>query len=228
MTQTQIAAPPPPPPPVGSEVEERLKEAYSLMKKHQECLPPELQTLVKKEAIKEGEAATTLMHKQVTTLGRARKELEEAHAARLNLHASWRAFLAQQVQMWQTYTENFQKQESTLADRVNAAHKSLEEAKTALVSSKKTLGENTSEEAMTISDEETETKQVSSSSAQGITDGMQNLTNTLESLRAQAAQVVEEEQKSVKRPRLASPAEFAAGGVASEEGQPPFPTAGHA
>ena len=168
------------------------------------------------------------MHKQVSTLGKARKELEEAHAARLNLHASWRSFLAQQVHMWQTYTENFQKQESALAERVEAAHKTLEMAKADLVSSKKSLGEGIAEDAMTISDEESENKEVSQGNAQKTTDGMNNLANTLESLKAQAAQVVEDEQKSVKRPRLSAPSEPVAGQLPSEELPPSFQQAGHA
>ena len=225
-------APPPPPPLVMSAAEERLKEYQALCKKHQQNLPQEMQQLLKEEAIKQGEVATTLMHKQVNNLGKARKELEEAHAARLNLHTSWRTFLIDQVQRWQTYSANFQKQEAQLAERVDTAFRALEAAKADLVASKKSLGEaSADDDNMSVNEEDQRAKQANdstTSSAKKITEGLQNLSTSLADLKQQADQAVEIEQQSLKRPRISEV-------VATAPAQPPpdsaaqsFQLAGHA
>ena len=199
------------------------------MKKHQDQLPPELQDLVKQEMIKAGEASTTAMHRQVTVLGKARKELEEAHAARLNLHASWRSFLTDQVQKWQSYATNFQQQEKLLAERVLIARQALDNAKSDLVASKKSLGEasGAGEDTMTISDEEPDPKESTDAGAQKISDGLQHLTASLESLQNQADLAVQAEQQSLKRPRLNGPASTGEQN-ASQDAEVHFGSAGHA
>ena len=225
-------APPPPPPLVLSEAEEKLKEYQALCRKHQQSLPPEMQQLLKAEAIKQGEVATTLMHKQVNNLGKARKELEEAHAARLNLHTSWRTFLVDQVQRWQTYSANFQQQEAQLAERVNLAIQALEAAKTELTASKKSLGDAAPEDdSMQTAEEDQQAEQVNestSSSARRITEGLQHLSTSLQGLKEQADQAVELEKQSLKRPRISEVAAVPPSALPSDAPEQPFHAAGHA
>ena len=225
-------APPPPPPLVLSEAEEKLKEYQALCRKHQQSLPPEMQQLLKAEAIKQGEVATTLMHKQVNNLGKARKELEEAHAARLNLHTSWRTFLVDQVQRWQTYSANFQQQEAQLAERVNLAIQALEAAKTELTASKKSLGDAAPEDdSMQTAEEDQQAEQVNestSSSARRITEGLQHLSTSLQGLKEQADQAVELEKQSLKRPRISEVAAVPPSASPSDAPEQPFHAAGHA
>ena len=230
LVQQPPMAPPPPPPLAVSEAEEKLKEYQALCKKHQQSLPLEMQQLLKAEAIKQGEVATTLMHKQVNNLGKARKELEEAHAARLNLHTSWRTFLVDQVQRWQTYSANFQHQEAQLAERVNVAIQALEAAKTELTASKKSLGEAVQEDDnMQAAEEDQQAQQVNestSTSARRITEGLQHLSTSLQGLKEQADQAVEIEKQSLKRPRLSEVAAAAPNAKPAEIPEQPFQGAG--
>jgi len=215
-----------------SEAEKKLKAYQALCKKHQQSLPPEMQQLLKEEAIKQGEVATTIMHKQVNNLGKARKELEEAHAARLNLHTSWRTFLVDQVQRWQTYSVNFQQQEAQLAERVNVAIQALEAAKTELTASKKSLGETSPEDdSMQTAEEDKQAQQVNestSNSALRITEGLQHLSTSWQGLKEQADQAVEIEKQSLKRPRISEVVAGAQTAMPPDAPGQPFHAAGHA
>ena len=90
---------------------------------------PNIQKEMKEVKLKEGEVAIKSLHKQVNALGKARTELQHANAARLALHSSWRAFLVEQVSKWQAYSQQFQQQESALAERVSAARTALDKNK---------------------------------------------------------------------------------------------------
>eukprot|EP00435_Cladocopium_sp_Y103_P046572 s1362_g13.t1 len=230
MTQAPTSTLPPLPPPALTEAEERLKAYDQLFQKHKESLPPEfqsdLQSIAKDEKIKATEVETSVLHKQVKTLGYARKELAAANSARLNLHLSWRTLLMDQVQKWQTYSPNFQKQEAAMAQRVQEAVAAVETAKLEFAASKKSLGEASSPaEAHVISDDDMDVKQSSEDSAKQISDSLLQMNNSLESLRADADQAVLAEQQAAKRPRLDTP--VPAQGQPAED-KSSFHSAGHA
>ena len=88
--------------------EAKLKSMYALLERHPEGLHPDIQKEMKEAKLKEGEVAITSLHKQVNALGKARTELQNANAARLALHSSWRSFLVEQVSKWQAYSQQFQ------------------------------------------------------------------------------------------------------------------------
>lgn len=171
------------------------------LKKHSEALPPELQTMVNEAAIKEGQQQTKQLHAVVAAHGRARKELQQAQLARFNLHNAWRGFLSQAVSQWQGYSAQFLEQEKQMNERVNSAMEALDQAKESLAKAKSTAGIETKEDTMAISDEETD-KDLAGSTADKIKEGLTNLQTSLAALQSSAEQMVEDEQKALKRPRL--------------------------
>jgi hypothetical protein len=215
-----MAPPPPIPAPGGPGVpssetgnaaataaETKLKSMYALLEKHQEGLHPDIQKEIQEAKVHEGQIAIKSLHKQVSALGKARTELRNANAARFNLHASWRSFLVEQVAKWQAYSQQFQQQETQLAERVNNARAALDSAKMNLAASKSIL--HKSDQAMeppdtvTVSDDEEdskESKDAANTSAQKITDGLQHLGESLKTLSANADEMMIAEQ-ACKRQR---------------------------
>jgi len=237
-------APPPPIPPASASqdynataasaavnaAEAKLRSMYALLEKHPEGLHPDIQKEMKDMKLKEGEVAIKSLHKQVNALGKARTELQNANAARLSLHSSWRSFLVEQVSKWQAYSQQFQQQETALSERVNAARAALETARSSLAVSKSLLQKDQQQDQsdiQTVSDDEEESresKEAANSSAQKITDSLQHLGESLKTLSANADEMMLAEQQANKRQRVEPPV----GPSASPSGAPPFQAAGHA
>ena len=189
--------------------EAKLRNVYALLEKHPEGLHPDIQKEIQDAKVQEGEVAIKSLHKQVTALGKARTELRNANAARLNLHSSWRAFLVEQVSKWEAYSKQFQQQETQLADRVNQARLALETAKSNLAASKSLLhkvDQNMDQpETVNVSDEEEESKEskeAANNSSQKITDSLQHLGASLKQLSANADELMIAEQQASKRQRV--------------------------
>ena len=217
-----LMAPPPPIPsltPQGSSpdpgstaaalAEAKLRSMYALLEKHPEGLHPEIQREMQEAKVHEGEIAIKFLHKQVTALGKARTELRNANAARLTLHSSWRAFLVEQVSKWEAYSNQFQQQETQLADRVSQARTALETAKSNLAASKSIVHKADQnmdqQETVNVSDEEEESKELkeaANTSARKITDSLQHLGASLRTLSANADELMIAEQQACKRQRV--------------------------
>ena len=88
VTPTPSATPP---------EDKQIKTIMAALRKHNDTLPPELQAFVSEAARKESQQETKQMHHAVTAHGKAKKELQQAQLARLNLHAAWRGFLGHAV-----------------------------------------------------------------------------------------------------------------------------------
>ncbi|CAL1155650.1 unnamed protein product, partial [Cladocopium goreaui] len=233
-----LMAPPPPIPPASASqdynataasaavnaAEAKLRSMYALLEKHPEGLHPDIQKEMKDMKLKEGEVAIKSLHKQVNALGKARTELQNANAARLSLHSSWRSFLVEQVSKWQAYSQQFQQQETALSERVNAARAALETARSSLAVSKSLLQKDQQQDQsdiQTVSDDEEESresKEAANSSAQKITDSLQHLGESLKTLSANADEMMLAEQQANKRQRVEPPV----GPSASPSGAPPF------
>ena len=190
------------PPPIQQNAEDKqLKSLMAVLKKHSDTLPPEVQNMVNEAAIKEGQKQTKQLHAVVAAHGRARKELQQAQLARFQLHNAWRGFLSQAVTQWQGYSAQFLEQEKQMNERVNTAMEALNQAKESLAKAKSTAGVEAKEDTMAISDEEPD-KEIAGSTADRIQEGLTNLQSSLEALQTSAEQMVEDEQKALKRPRL--------------------------
>lgn len=206
------------PPPTQTAPEERqLKNILAALKKHNDVLPPELQNMVNDAAIKEGQQQTKQLHAVVTAHGKARKELQQAQLARYNLHNAWRGFLSQAVTQWQGYSAQFLEQEKQMNERVNAAMEALESAKESLAKAKSTAGVEAKDDTMNVSDDDQD-KDLTGPAAERIQEGLTSLQSSLEALQTSAAQMLEDEQKALKRPRLEAK---------SENGAKPSESTGH-
>ena len=181
-----------------------MKAIMSMLKKHNESLPAELQAMVNDVAMKDGQTETKQMHSAVTAHGRAKKELQQAQLARFNLHAAWRGFLSQAVAQWQTYSDQFVAQEKQMTERVSAALEALEQAKLNLATLKTAAGMDIKEDQMVVSDDDNvkQDKDTTNNTADRIKEGISNLHTSLDALRTSAEQMVEEEHKALKRPTL--------------------------
>lgn len=206
--------------------ETKLKSMYALLERHQEGLHPDIQKEIQDAKVQDGEIAIKSLHKQVTALGKARTELRNANAARFNLHASWRSFLVEQVAKWQAYSQQFQQQETQLSDRVNHARAALEVAKSNLAASKSLLHKTDhsmdQSDTVTVSDDEEETKEskdAANTSAQKLTDSLQQLGQSLTTLSANADELMLAEQQACKRQRTGETL------VAAHPQAPPAPAA---
>ena len=154
--------------------------------------------------LRTGQQETKLLHSAVSAHGKAKKELYEAQLARVNLHSSWRRFLADSAVQWQKYSDMFLQQETELSARVPSAKESLANAKEVLSTSKFSAGVDAKEVAATMSDEEPD-KDLSAATAAKISEGFTQLSSGLQTLQAQAEQAEKEEQQAMKRPRVNPP-----------------------
>lgn len=182
--------------------DKQMKAIMALLKKHNETLPPDLQALVSDAAMKEGQEETKQLHSAVAAHGRAKRELQQAQLAHFHLHAAWRGFLTQAVTQWKGYSDQFVEQERQMTERVHKALEQLEQAKDTLAKTQSLAGVEHKEDGMSEDEADKDAKAVNTNAADKIKEGISNLHSSLEALRSSADQMVEDEQKALKRPRL--------------------------
>lgn len=214
-------------PPDAKEDKERDKQLKSLvaaLRRRKDDLPEELQTLVTEVTVRTGQEETKLLHSAVSQHGRAKKQVQEAQSARLHMHAAWRNFLAQSVDQWSKYTEQFMQQERQLQDKLKHAQETLASAKESLGACKSAAGLAAKEDASMDSEaEDPEIKDSETIAGQKIAASFQDLATNLKLLHKQADQAVQleaEQNQLRKRPRTAAPETAEA--VNAEDGNPPF------
>ena len=93
-----------------------------------------------------------------------------------------------------------------LVERVTAASQALENAKNNLATTKSAAGVEHKDDAMANSEDDMD-KDIAGQTSQRIQEGISNLHHSLKQLQSQADQMVEDEQKALKRPRIATPTE---------------------
>jgi hypothetical protein len=158
----------------------------------------------------------------VDELTKAREALDTALLARSNLMAQWRAFLTMSLERFRQYTDHFQQQEQAHQENIKTAKETLQKAKADFNSKE--------EEATVISDEDTESKDVSTKeSAHKILEGLCHMTDSLQKLSEQAEKEhTAEEERKAKRPRQKDTdvvdAAMSSGGLPSMQ---PFGAPGH-
>lgn len=188
--------------------DKQMKTLVAALRRRKDDLPEELQALVKEVTVRSGQEETKALHSAVTQHGKAKKEVSEAQAARLQMHAAWRNFLAQSVDQWTKYTAQFVEQEKMLMDRLKLAQENLIAAKESLGSCKSAAGLADKDESSMMSDSEDAVNKDSEALAgQKIAASFKDLASNLQNLHSQAAQAVEleeEQDQQRKRPRTGS------------------------
>ena len=165
-------------------------------------LPDDVQQEMKTLKIKEEKEQNKELNQAVKGLRKARKELQESHEARAQLHSQWRNFLSLSVTQWQGFTSQFQAREKVAVNRISEAQQALQEAKALLASSKEIVelapnAESVQDVDLVSEDDTAKT----ADSASRMQDGMQNLTTTLENLH-KAAEDIHASEQAAKRARL--------------------------
>ena len=196
----------PPEPKSDSKSEQKLKQVLSALKKHEASLAPELQQIVQESAQAQSQDVTKQLHSAVSRLGQAKKALQKLRASRQNLHHVWRAYIADSVTKWQTFYEQFDKQDTELSKQLVEALATVKTAEAGLESCKKAAKEEKdveeiSDTGMVEISEDENTEQLD---ANGISlkEGMNDMLKNLEMLKTHAESHLE---SSNKRPRLEDP-----------------------
>lgn len=161
-----------------------------------------MQKKVQQVLTKFGHQTSTDLHAAVTALDAARQGYDEAVLARSQHHNMWKQFLSDAVQLWQNYAQQFMAQEKQLQEQVSLCRDSLIAAKKDLENSKiAKLGAGDVQHIP--SDEETEDNDTTNATqaATKITETMQGLAHSLQSLHQEAEAMVAEEAHAAKRPR---------------------------
>lgn len=178
------------------------------MRGRQSELPEDMQKKVQKVLTKYGQQTSTDLHAAVTALDNARHNYDQAVLARSQHHAMWKKFLSDAVQLWQTYAAQFMEQEKKLQHEVNVHKETLISAKKDLENSKMAKLDSGDVQNIT-SDEETEDPEMSAAAQASIkiTETMEGLATSLQSLHWEAEAMVAEEAHSAKRQRTGQPKE---------------------
>ena len=205
-TQHMNALPLPPPmtPPPPTAEETTLKELINALKKSSQEMDPEVQAIVQRSHMQEGQKSTKSLYTAVDDLSSARETLDIAKLARHHLHIKWRNFLTDAVQRWQKHTEDFQKEEQELTQQI-------ETAKVALAAAAKRFEASKSELGVAVVDVEAQEAmmEASTDAAEGgsvgtaLFDSLVMMRTQLETVQASAdAMVTEEATTSNKRQRV--------------------------
>eukprot|EP00435_Cladocopium_sp_Y103_P034863 s136_g9.t1 len=182
------------------------REFLELARTRQKELPADLRHKVQNISKREGARATKNFHTAVKEQGHARTALEDALQARSNLITSWRQFIQEAVKTWQDYTALFQNQERELQERIQKAQENFAAAKVHVDESKEAASKVAAIEIASEDEDELPVGQASASTAsERISASLQNLTESLQQLQSQAANIEIEEEKTAKRPRTMSP-----------------------
>lgn len=161
----------------------------------------------------------------VDKMDKARKKLREAQKARANLHSNWRKYIADSLQRWTQFAEQFAKDDQDLAERVKNATDKLQQSKEDVETTKTALEEQDMEVAVEITDDEMTDKLDSSET---IADNITTMVANLQQMQQKAAaEIPAVEESKNKRPRLAGaeaqqpPQQPPDGAVGSAGGTPP-------
>jgi hypothetical protein len=92
-------------------------------------------------------------------------------------------------------------QEKQMNERVIAAQTALDQAKENLATAKASAGIEAKDDNMNVSDEEQD-KDLTGTASHRIQEGLTSLQTNLEALQQSATQMLEDEQKALKRPRI--------------------------
>ena len=213
--------PPPAPPPApatmldsqAGQAEAQLKSMVKIISKDLDSYPPELQEEAKKILKQQEQWTSKKLHKTVSELGKAKKALHEATAARLQHHQAWKSYLVDAVSRWETFTTQFAEEEKELAEKVNAAKEAVEAAKKAHLAAAR-VEHITDEEAVTISDDDL--MDPKPEATRSIQEGIEQMQQSLTQVKNKADEIVTADEQAFKKARIEEPGEgFAAPLVSS-------------
>ncbi|CAL1133919.1 unnamed protein product [Cladocopium goreaui] len=195
--------------PSSNAADAEVRGLMSMMRGRQAELPEDMQQKVQKVLTKFGQQTSTDLHAAVTALDTARQNYDDAVLARSQHHAMWKKFLSDAVQLWRTYAAQFMEQEQKLQEQVITHKESLLTAKKDLETCKQAkLGAGDVQQIN--SDDETEDPETAAAlqASVKITETMEGLATSLQSLHQEAEAMIAEENHAAKRQRTMQPKEY--------------------
>eukprot|EP00435_Cladocopium_sp_Y103_P067591 s210_g30.t1 len=200
LNQPISATPPPPlPPPSTPRMDPAVQEFLKECQKNPDDLPPSLQEKYHKINAAVVKQEEQVLLSAVQSMTNAKKELADAQKQRSLLHSNWTKFLQTQVSKWQEYAEQFQKAETAAVSRIQMAQTTYSAACSVLNSKKVEAGVAPTTEVIDADDPSLQG--VSTTNSKKISESMEHLQVTLDSLQKSAEELAAAEQHTAKRPR---------------------------
>ena len=192
-----------PEPKPESEAQRNLNKLLLAMKKEEDTLSPNLQTMAHQMQKKDERNSTQATISAAKELGDAKEALLEAENARAQLLSQWKTFLQQSVVKWQEFTAQFQASEAAHQNKIQQARLKVKRSQRRFDHASKSI--TTGEDATThvISDEEQDESEETEDTfnqedgANKIHEGMTSIVTSLKVLSESADQL----EQRVKRPR---------------------------
>ena len=153
------------PPKTLSAAEIRLQEFTKELQSGEMTLTTRVQSMIAENAQITAQDELQQMQSSASNLSQAKKQMGLALQARQNLHASWKKLLAESVQQWKEWSQEFNDQDNALKDQVEQARDNVKQARQTWEESK--------DDTMEISDaEDTEEKEGKGGAASVVADGI--------------------------------------------------------
>ena len=138
-------------------------------------------------------------------LEKKRKQLQQAQAARGNLHQSWAQYVEESVKRWKTFAEDFGQKDQSLEQRVLDAKEAMQDAKekydnARAAMEKQDLAQLELQDVEEISDAMDEENPDKIPSAEAIQEGITTMLSTLEGIRVRPQDDAME--APLKKPRV--------------------------
>ena len=194
-----VTAPQPPQPPRESLAEDTaVRNLIRTLKRNPDALTPELQDALSSVSIIEQKNNGKTMHNAVTRWTKAQNAHAAAIKARSTLHCAWRNFVAEAVQRWETYANDFSRQDQELQTSINNTKETLVAAQTELETVNAQVSRATgaapteapvepTADAMNVEDEAARLDQASTR----INEGLTTMISNLGSVRRRAEDVID-------------------------------------
>ncbi len=168
---------------------QQLKELLGALKKDQEKLSPEVLSMIQQAQVQDSRNTTRQLHVAVSQLGQSRKILQDLEKAKISLYQSWATFLADSVERWTSYTEDFKTKDVELHRQIEEAKKAVHKSKENFVATQKASGAS-SVEAQVISDEEDLTL-----APEGVSSNLDNMMTHLQEMKRNIDETIIQQTK---------------------------------
>eukprot|EP00438_Fugacium_kawagutii_P031960 Skav201901 [mRNA] locus=scaffold550:1015895:1030873:- [translate_table: standard] len=180
--------------PAASAAEQELRSLVAALKKtDMNSLPDEVKNLVTASSKNQSQQACNALHAAVRKLGSAKKGLQLAREARVNLYKSWQKYLAETIDKWKGYAEDFATSDAKLVQNWETAVETLKTAKQELEQAQANATGKSEDVASDISDEDLEAP----AAAAQLNEDIHMLISNLDSMKQKATDAATSWWKSI-------------------------------
>eukprot|EP00438_Fugacium_kawagutii_P027312 Skav202712 [mRNA] locus=scaffold654:654744:664175:+ [translate_table: standard] len=177
------------------------KNMMSLLRKNEANLPAEVQSLMHSAEVQQAQTNIKALHSAASKLGVAKKKVQEAKSARLQLHTAWKEYLQAACVRWKRFIQEFGQDDNKLEQELQKAIEELQAAKQHLDQVKESVQSEDVENFMDVEAEELQDRPLQSAS---IRQGMEGMVSSIDQLQRQAEDSLEAMQSATKRLKTAA------------------------